>query len=209
MTNGMYLTVIPFTYVAASTPFTIYFDKVHMPYSYDLPNYYIYVLKQTDQKMVSSNYFEMTNGGVLYSSPLQSLTVGCQDNAIGVINTYCTINFGTSNPLLASGVIRLSLSGITVATNICYLRAGNGTSIGVTCVSSTDNSNVTVYLSGGIGFYTAGNFTLTVYGMGITKGVISQSITLYLYDSTISYVIEKGVRILMTTIASLTYISLN
>lgn len=38
---------------------------------------------------------------------------------------------------------------------------------------------------------------------------MSQSVTLNLYDSSISYIIETGVRILTTTIASLYYINLN
>lgn len=58
-------------------------------------------------------------------------------------------------------------------------------------------------------FYKAGNFMLVVYGIGLTQGSLSQSITLNLYDSSISYVIETGVRILTTTIASLYYINLN
>jgi hypothetical protein len=181
ITDGMYLTVIPFTYTATTNPFTFYLDNVHMPYSYDLPSYYIYVARRTDQTMVSSNQFVMTNGGTLYSSPLQSLTVSCQDNAIGVVSTYCTINFGTSNPLLAYGNIRVSLSGMTVATDTCFL-ISNGTSIPVTCSSSTDNSNVTVKLLGTFGFFPAGNFSLIVYGMGISNNSLSQSMTLYLYD---------------------------
>lgn len=207
MTGGMYLTVVPFTYVTSTSPFTFYLDLVHMPYTYDLPNYYIYVARSSDLRMVSSNSFLMTNGGTLYSSPLQSLTISCQDNAIGVVSTYCTINFGTSNPLLAYGNIRVSLSGMTVATNTCFLTAANGTNIPVTCISTSDNTNVTVTLLGS-GFYMAGNFTLVVYGMGISSASLSQSMTLYLYDSSIQYVIETGYRILMTTIASLSYISL-
>lgn len=208
MTSGMYLTVIPFTYTASTSPFTFYLDNVHMPYSYDLPDYYVYVTRMSDQMMAASNSYLMTNGGTLYSCPLQSLTISCQDNAIGVVSTYCTIQFGTSNPLLAKGNIRLSLSGMTVATNTCFLTASNGTSIPVACISSTDNTNVTVALSGTIDFYPAGNFTLVVYGMGISSNSLSQSMTLYLYDSPVQYVIETGVRILMTTIASLDYISL-
>jgi hypothetical protein len=187
MTGGMYLTIIPFTYVAYSN-FNIYLDNVHMPYTYDLPNYYIYIAEESDQNMVSSNSFLMTNGGTLYSSPLQSLTISCQDNAVGVISTYCTINFGTSNPLLASGSLRVSLTGLTVATNICYLTSTNG-SIPVTCTSSSDNLNVTVSLIGGIGFYPAGNFTLVIYGVGITSTSLSQSMTLYVYDQAVQYII--------------------
>ena len=208
MINGMYITVIPFIYTASSN-FTFYIDNVHMPYSYDLPSYYIYIAEQSAKNMVSSNQFVMANGGTLYSSPLQSLTVSCQDNAVGVVSTYCSINFGTSNPLLSAGNIRVSLSGLTVATNMCFLTSSNGTSIPVTCTSSTDNINITVALSGGIGFYPTGNYTLVIYGVGITSNSISQSMALYLYDQAIQYVIETGVRILMTTISSVSQISLN
>ena len=59
------------------------------------------------------------------------------------------------------------------------------------------------------GFYQIGNYTLIVYGVGITENTLSQSISFYLYDDTVQYIIESGVRILMTTIANLDYISLS
>jgi hypothetical protein len=96
---------------------------------------------------------------------------------------------------------------MTVATNICYLSLSNGTSIPVTCSSSSDNKNVTVSMSGWE-FYPAGTFTLVVYGMGISNSSLSQSVTLYLYDSSLQFIIETGVRIITTTIAGLNYISL-
>lgn len=146
--NGMYLTVVPFIYVSGSTTFTFTLDNVHMPYSYDLPTYYIYSIRYSDWYFTSANGLVMAGSGLLYQSPLQSLVVTCQDNALGVVSTYCTIVFGTSNPLLANGFIRLSVSGMTVATNMCYLYLANSTSIPVTCVSSSDNKNVTVSLTG-------------------------------------------------------------
>jgi hypothetical protein len=76
---------------------------------------------------------------------------------------------------------------MSVATSTCSLTSG-GTSIPVSCASSTDKKNLTVTLLGS-GFYTAGNFTLVTYGVGITAGTLSQSITLYLYDSTVQYII--------------------
>jgi hypothetical protein len=147
MTNGMYITVIPFVYTSSVSLFNIYCDNVHMPYNYDLPSYFLYTIRSSDQFMTSSNAFVMTNANSFYTTPLKSLTISCQDNAIGVINTYCTIIFGTQNPLLASGNIRISVSGMTVSTNVCYLYS-NGTSIPVTCSSSTDNKNVTVAMTG-------------------------------------------------------------
>ena len=119
--NGMYLTVIPFTYNLAQTSFTFTLDNAHMPYSYDLPTYYLYSVRYNDWKLTSANALVMAGSGILYQSPLQSLVVTCQDNALGVVSTYCTIVFGTSNPLLANGYIRLSLGGMIVATNMCYL----------------------------------------------------------------------------------------
>lgn len=148
LANGMYLTVIPLTYVSSTATFTFWLDKAHMPYTYDLPNMYLYTVRNSDWYLTSTNSFIMANGGTLYESPLQSLVVSCQDNAIGVVNTYCTIVFGTSHPLLASGNIRLSLSGMTVATSTCFLYRANGTAIAVTCSSSTDNLNVTVAMTG-------------------------------------------------------------
>lgn len=42
----MYLTAIPIKYTStvAPTSFTIMLDNVHLPYEYDLPNYYIYFI---------------------------------------------------------------------------------------------------------------------------------------------------------------------
>jgi hypothetical protein len=208
LTGGMYLTIIPFSYVTSTSPLSIYLDRVHMPYTYDLPTYYIYAMRQSDKLIVAYNSYLMMNGGTLYGCPLQSLSISCRDNAIGVVNTYCTVNFGTSNPLLVSGNIRITFSGMTVATNRCYLSATNGSTIPVTCVSSSDNKNVTVTMKS-TGFYQIGNYTLIVYGVGITENTLSQSISFYLYDDTVQYIIESGVRILMTTIANLDYISLS
>ncbi len=53
--SNMYLTVIPFSYVTYQTAFTFYLDNAHMPYSHDLPNYYIYAIQQ------STWYFSSTN----------------------------------------------------------------------------------------------------------------------------------------------------
>jgi hypothetical protein len=52
-------------------------------------------------------------------------------------------------------------------------------------------------------FYPQGTFTLIVYGVGISVTSLSQSVTLYLYDPGLQYVIETGVRILTTTVAGL------
>lgn len=71
----------------------------------------------------------------------------------------------------------------------------------VSCSSTEDNLNVTTTLTGSnIGHYPAGNFTLTLHGIGINENNISHSFTLYVMDSTTEYVIEQGTRILTTTV---------
>ena len=96
---------------------------------------------------------------------------------------------------------------MSVSTSTCFLYFNNGTQIAVTCSSSDDNANVTVTMTGWQ-FYPAGTFTLVVHGIGISNASLSQSMTLYLYEPNLEFSIETGVRILTTTIAGLSYISL-
>ena len=73
----MYLTVIPLTYVASTASFSFWLDQAHMPYTYDLPNFYIYAVRYSNWQITSTNELIMANGGTLYESPLQSLVVSC------------------------------------------------------------------------------------------------------------------------------------
>ena len=66
VTNGMYLTIIPFTYITGTTSFSFTLDNAHMPYSYDLPNYYIYAIRFSDWFFTSSNALVMSGSGILY-----------------------------------------------------------------------------------------------------------------------------------------------
>jgi hypothetical protein len=144
----MYFTAIPLRYTSALYSYTITLNNVHMPYNYDLPNYFIFTYESNSRTMASSNQFVMTNANVFYVSPLKALTISCLDNALGVQNTICTIVFGTQNPLKADGNIRIVFSGMTVATSVCQLIHTNGTSLPVTCSSTSDNKNVTISMSG-------------------------------------------------------------
>ena len=129
MGDGMYITVIPFTCSSTIYSFTMWIDNLHMPYHYNLPNYYIYVLSSSSNSMASYNSFEMTNADIFYETPLKSLTFTCDDNYLGVLNTICTATFGTQNPLKADGVITLVLSGMNVATDVCHVYLPNGTEV--------------------------------------------------------------------------------
>lgn len=81
MGSNMYLTLIPILYITSSVAniFTIKLDNVHMPYDYDLPDYYIYFLAAGDTPngnyMSSSNEFIMTSANIFYECPLKALTI--------------------------------------------------------------------------------------------------------------------------------------
>lgn len=95
----------------------MHFDDVHMPYTYDLPDYHIFVTNSNNpptdspvsdiNSIIAYNEFILTSAGVFYESPLKSLTVSCLDNSLGVLNTICTMEFGTNHPLKANGTIRI------------------------------------------------------------------------------------------------------
>ena len=145
----------------------------------------------------------MTNAGVFYETPLKSLTLSCQDNYLGVLNTKCTILFGTQSPLKADGIITLSLSGMSIATDVCHVYLPNNTEVESTCSSTEDNKNVSITMVDTYGayHYPADNFTVEVSGVSIDASEISQSMTIYLQDSTGLYTVETGTRILTTTVA--------
>lgn len=73
--SGYYFTAIPLLYHWTTTSYTITLNNVHMPYHYDLPNYYMYIYNGNDFSMSSSNQFLMTSANVFYVSPLKSLTI--------------------------------------------------------------------------------------------------------------------------------------
>ncbi len=84
MSSGMYITVFPFKITSATASFNLSLDTLHMPYHYDLPNYYIFVISGSLNNMISSNQFEMTNQGIFYETNIRSLTINCLENYLGV-----------------------------------------------------------------------------------------------------------------------------
>lgn len=180
----------------------MWLNSLHMPYHYNLPDCYLYIIT-TGLSLTAYNSFEMTGKGIFYEAYLKSLEVECDENFLGVLNTVCRIKFGTQNPLRANGRITLVLSQMSIATDDCSVLLPNGTELESSCVSTKDNKNVTVSLTDTYDSYQypADKFTLIVHGLSIRADVISQALTLYLYDSEGNYVIEKGTRIVKTTVA--------
>lgn len=91
MTPTNYLTFIPFA-ASTTTAFSFFINNLHLPYTYDLPYYSIFLTNSVGN-IDSYNEFINRNAGVFYYSVLSGLTISCIDNSLGVMNTACFIQF--------------------------------------------------------------------------------------------------------------------
>lgn len=55
--GNMYLTIIPFKITSGLSTFSLKLNGVHLPYHYDLPNYYIFTISNGNNDMITSNQF--------------------------------------------------------------------------------------------------------------------------------------------------------
>jgi hypothetical protein len=210
-----YLTFIPFT-TSSTTPFSFNIYSLHLPYTYDLPYYSIF-LTNSAGNIDSYNEFINTNAGVFYYSVLLGLSISCTDSSLGVSNTVCYISFINNHEIVLNGQIYVDFSGMTISTKYCYLsyvtNTVTNTSIPVTCTSASNQSQLIVSLPGTASSNYPNtnnpNYILQVYGVSITAASISQWITLTLRDNSGSYIIETGTRLLTTTVANPQSISIN
>ena len=194
MTPTNYLTFIPFA-ASTTTAFSFFINNLHLPYTYDLPYYSIF-LTNNNGNIDSYNEFINRNAGVFYYSVLSGLTISCIDNSLGVMNTACFIQFQNNHELVLDGKIYIDFSGMVISTNLCYLTytatSVSNTSIPVTCASTSNQTRLVVSLPGTSATNypnTNALYNLLVYGVGILSSSISQSITLTLRDYSGSYII--------------------
>lgn len=116
-----FLTYIPFkTTGVYSTNFNIVLDSIKFPYSLDLPYYSVSLIDQTGA-LDGYNEFINQNQNVFYTGVLQSLTFTCNDNSLGVVNTYCTIGFTTFQDIEVGSVLVANFYGLFVSTNLCSM----------------------------------------------------------------------------------------
>ena len=93
ISSTSFLTYIPFkTTGAYTTDFNIRFDNIKLPYSLDLPYYSVSLIDETGS-LDGYNEFINQDQGIFYTGPLKNLTITCDDNSLGVTNTYCFMNF--------------------------------------------------------------------------------------------------------------------
>lgn len=72
--------------------FNIIFDNVKLPYNLDLPYYSVSLIDNTGS-MDGYNEFINQNQNIFYTGILKNLSISCNDNSLGVTNTYCTVVF--------------------------------------------------------------------------------------------------------------------
>jgi hypothetical protein len=149
ITSSNFMTFIPF--IGTTTAFSFFINKLHLPYTYDLPYYSIF-LTNTNGDIDSYNEFINRNAGVFYYSVLLSLSISCIDNSLGVLNTACYIGFTNNHEIVKDGKIYVDFSGMTISTNYCFLTYSTdvitNTSIPVTCTSSSNQTSLVVSLPG-------------------------------------------------------------
>lgn len=93
ISSTSYLTYIPFKTTAVySSNFDIFFNNIKLPYNLDLPYYSVSLVDNTGS-MDGYNEFINQNQDKFYTGVLKSLSLTCNDNSLGVTNTYCTTVF--------------------------------------------------------------------------------------------------------------------
>lgn len=102
-------------YTAGST---IRLNRVLNPFSYDLPNYVIFLTKQ-DGVLVTQKEYVNQGTDAFYNNSMRELDMDCADFALGVLNTFCTVTFRPFNFIQRKAQVRLTFTGIKVFTDQC------------------------------------------------------------------------------------------
>lgn len=178
----------------------MHLDNIKMPYSHDLPYYNLYL---TDETGTIDCVNELINQdkGVFYASYLKTLTFTCNVVSLGVENTFCTVGFTPNNNVEMGSVFRLYFTGMQISTNMCSMVQSPSTPIGVTCESNTDKNELTIFILNQDRLPKLQTYFMEIYGVSILDSTIIHYVQAELRDPTDSYVIEKGTRILLTSVA--------
>lgn len=190
ITSSSFLTYIPFKTTAGyTTDFDINFDNVKIPYSLDLPYYSVSLIDDTGS-LDGYNEFINQEQGIFYTGPLRNLSIACDDNSLGVSNTFCLIYFTPFQEIEVQTILTINLYGMSVSTNVCTMLDG-ATNIPITsCTPNTNLNILTVTLNNQARLPSLRSYSLKVNGISIDASSISNYITLMIKDPTGSYTIE-------------------
>lgn len=94
--------------------------NVLLPYSFDLPEYIIYMTNNTGAIM---DYKENYNVGFqqFYTGYLKEVDIVCDQIFEGALNTACTISFVPNHYLQRYSRIVIKMEGFWVNVNVCTL----------------------------------------------------------------------------------------
>ena len=172
-----------------------------LPYNLDLP-YYSVSLIDNAGNMDGYNEFINQNQNIFYTGVLRNLSISCNDNSLGVTNTYCTVVFTPFQDIEVSSVLILNLYGMYVATSLCSLTySSNATAVPLTSCAPNTNLNVlTVQLANSARLPGLTSYSLLVNGITIDASQISNYVQLQVMDPTGSYAIEQKNVILIPSV---------
>jgi hypothetical protein len=120
---------------------------------------------------------------------LKNLSISCNDNSLGVVNTYCTVIFTPFQDIEVASTIIITFTGMYVATNLCQIKyTSTGVAIPVgSCAPDTNLKILTLTLGTTARLAALTSYTLTLNGISIDSSQISQYILLQIMDPTGSY----------------------
>lgn len=202
ISSTSYLTYIPFKTTAVyATNFNINFNNIKLPYNLDLPYYSVSLIDSTGS-MDGYNEFINQNQNIFYTGVLKNLSLTCNDNSLGVTNTYCTIVFTPFQDIEISSVLIINLYGMYVATSLCKMTyTSSGIAVPITSCSPNTNLNVlTIQLANPARLAGLTSYTVVVNGITIDATQISNYIQLQVMDPTGSYSIEQKSVILIPSV---------
>lgn len=202
ISSTSYLTYIPFkTTGVYSSNFNIVLDNIKFPYSLDLPYHSVSLIDSTGS-LDGYNEFINQNQNIFYTGVLQDLTFSCNDNSLGVINTFCTIGFTSFQDIEVGSVLVAHLFGLFVSTDLCFMQYANGTTIPIASCTPNVNQNVlTITLANTAQLPASTPYSIVINGMSIDATQISNYLTFKVMDPTNAYTIEEKTKILMTSVA--------
>lgn len=120
---------------------------------------------------------------------MKNLSISCNDNSLGVVNTYCTVIFTPFQDIEVASTIIITFTGMYVATNLCQFKYSvTGVAIPVgSCTPDTNLKVLTLTLGTTARLAALTSYTLTLNGISIDSSQISQYILLQIMDPTGSY----------------------
>lgn len=134
---------------------------------------------------------------------MKYLDIICNDNSLGVTNTYCTVTFTPFEDIIAQAVLIVNFYGMSVSTSLCSMMySASNASIPISsCTPNTNLNILTITLANSVKLPALSSYALVVNGISIDASQILNYIQLQVMDSTGSYVIEQKSVILIPSVA--------